>query len=274
MAQISNFLLSNKIRDDTVIVSNEIEKELVELSRFTGGVAVFAEKFNDGIEFFNKEEFFNVDLRNFDDFHSADLTADNFKSLKKLSISDLDSEIKIKTSEFADESKFVTSPKFAVSECNKEMKIQMANKGENSLHFAHPSQKRIINELKIIINESNGDVKVFPLKDRVDFWRVLIKGFEDSLYKEYWFYLMIEFPPEYPQHYPLFRKNNKNGEKNPDEWENHWKIQPDGDDLILNDINVKVVPDQFLDPISRKIMKEPVKATSGVYYEKRELKDI
>ncbi len=71
----------------------------------------------------------------------------------------------------------------------------------------HPNQKRVINELKKVINESNisDDIKVFPLKDRTDVWRVLIKGFEDSLHKDFWFYLVIEFSSEYRQHCYLFR---------------------------------------------------------------------
>lgn len=77
MAETSNYLLSNKIGVDGAIVSDEIAKELAALSRFAGRVA----------KFFNNEEFFSVNLRKFDEFHSPVLTADDFKSLKELEIS-------------------------------------------------------------------------------------------------------------------------------------------------------------------------------------------
>lgn len=187
------------------------------------------------------------------------------------------------------------------------------------------------------------DVIVFPLKDRIDIWRVLLKGTDGSLYEDRWFYMIIEFTAEYPQHYPLFRFvhppfhpnitdqgrvcidtldqnyrsdmsiidliadikllllqpnfddcidlkrkqmgenrsafeatvrdwNNKNGKASPDEWKNQWKIQPDGDVVKNMQVkNVALVPEQFLCPITRKIMKEPVKASSGVFYEKSAL---
>lgn len=72
MAEISNYLLSNKIRVDGVIVSDEIAKELVALSRFTGRVA----------KFFIKEEFFNVNLRKFDDLNSILCFSYIFEKLK------------------------------------------------------------------------------------------------------------------------------------------------------------------------------------------------
>ena len=72
---------------------------------------------------------------------------------------------------------------------------------ENS---AHLNQKRIIRELMKINNEPDEDIRVFPLKDRVDVWRVLIKGF-GKYYDKKWFYLIIEFTPDYPHNYPFFR---------------------------------------------------------------------
>lgn len=182
---------------------------------------------------------------------------------------------------------------------------------------------------------------MYPLKDKVDVWRVLIKGFEGSLYEKKWFYLIIEFTPEYPAHYPFFRFvyppfhpnitdqgricldsidqnyrsdksireligqirylllnenfdscvdlkrekfknnqqafinevnkwNNQNGKDTPEEWEKTWKIQEDNESVksAINKIHSVIVPEQFLCPITRTIMKEPVKASSGVHYEK------
>lgn len=47
-------------------------------------------------------------------------------------------------------------------------------------------------ELMKIEEEPDEDVRVYPLKDRNDVWRVLIKGFEGSLYENKWFFMIIE----------------------------------------------------------------------------------
>ena len=202
----------------------------------------------------------------------------------------------------------------------------------------HPNEKRIIKELRKIISNSDNDIKVYPIKNRIDVWRVLISGFEYSLYANKWFYLLVEFSSDYPQKYPnirfvyppfhpnitdqgricmesldqfyrsdismleliskirllllepnfvnpvdikrsemngktdLFLKlvkdwNEKNAKNSPGEWEREWKIQPDVD-LVTEKVVSTIVPEQFLCPITRKIMNEPVKASSGVFYEK------
>lgn len=237
---------------------------------------------------------------------------------------DLHSDIKIKPKIYADPKRLVTSPQYAISEYNKE--VISGSVPET----AHRSQKRIIQELRKIIAEPVEDVCVYPLKDRIDVWRVLIQVFEGSLYDKKWFYMIIEFGPEYPTHYPLFRfikpsfhpnitdqglvcidsldqnyrsdmsfreligkirlllfepnfkspvdlkreklivkqRNESNGKDSPEDWLKEWKIQPKDGNLFQGDLCIATVSEQFLCPINRKIMKEPVKATSGVYYEK------
>lgn len=339
MAQISNELLEKKIRIDAIIVSQEIAKELVLTSRESGGVAMLAQHFNDGIDLFNKEEFFNVDLRNFGAMRQPNFTEANFRGLPDIRPQDLDGKIRVKPNQYTDIKRMVTSPLYAISEFDKKLK-ENPDEAEGDLNF-HQNQKRIIRELQKVIGEPDDDVKVYPLKDRIDVWRVLIKGFEGSLYGNKWFYMIIEFPPEYPQHYPLFRFvkppfhpnitdqgrvcidtldqtyrsnqsikeligqvryllfepnfgspvdtkregmniddprfkqlvtewNNKNGENGPENFISQWKIQPDGK-LFVENASRTPVPDQYLCPITRKIMKEPVLASSGVYYEKRAL---
>ena len=197
--------------------------------------------------------------------------------------------------------------------------------------------------MKKIVSNPNDDFKVFPLKDQIDVWRVLIKGFDGSPYQDYWFYLIVEFTNEYPQNYPTFRfvhppfhpnindqgriisksldrryksdismieligeirllllepdfdncvdnqreelKNNKslflqmvnkwnalNGKKYSHEWEKEWKILPDDESIKNTKIGkCPIVPEQFLCPLTREIMNLPVKATSGVFYEKNAL---
>ena len=344
MANVSNFLLQNKVRVDAIIVSNQIAKELVAISRFSGGIAIFPRSLEEGLELFNKEEFFNVNLRKFGPIRSTEVTENEIRGLPQISVNELDRVIQIKTNEYIDTQKLVTSPKYAVSEYEKALSIQI--EGSKSIHEIHPNQKRIINELKKIISNQDEDIRVFPLKDRIDVWRILIKFDGSLLYSNRWFYMIVEFTPEYPQHYPLFRfvkppfhpnitdqgrvcidafdqiyKNNMtvlelighiktlmmiqpsfdscvdlrrqqladnkeeferivkkwnedNGKDSPEDWEKDWKIQPDG--VLFKGVessNTSIVPPQYRCPITNKIMREPVKASSGVYYEKSSLEN-
>lgn len=352
---VSNFILQNHIRVDAIIVSDEVARELVAISRFTGGIAICPQTIEEGLELFNKEEFFNVHLRQFGQMRAPNVTSQELSELPRLTVNQLDKEIHIKPNEYADREKFVVSPIHAIVDYDKEVNKHFETGG--SLHEVHQKQKRIINELRKINSNPDEDIRVFPLKDRVDVWRVLIKGIEGSAYEGCWFYMIIEFLAEYPTHYPLFRFihppfhpnitdqgrvcmdsldqryrsdmsilellgdikllllepnfdscvdlkreqhreemveyqrrralakskdqepplpsivkewNDRNSKGSPDEWENDWKIEKD-DDALKNLQKVSIVPEQFLCPISRKIMREPVKATSGVYYEKVEL---
>lgn len=335
-AAVSNFLLQFEIRVDAIIVSSEIAKGLVAISRYTGGIAIFPRNLKTGINLFNQEGFFNVDIRQFGEFHKGTLTQEVFGKLPKYTENDLDKEIKIKPFEYADENRLVTSPSYAISEFSKELQLGKVAQS------ARPNQKRIIRELMKIVNEPDGDIRVFPLKDRVDVWRVLIKGF-GKFYEKKWFFLIIEFTPEYPQHYPFFRFikppfhpnitdhgricldtldqnyrsdksvrdligeirlllyepnfdspvdlkrenlksrmnefeqtvnewNNMNGKDTPEEWEKDWKIQPDGQ-IDAQNLSIADVPEGFICPITRKIMKEPVKAQpTQIYYEREALR--
>ena len=197
--EVSNFILQNKFRIDAIIVSNDIARGLVAISEHTGGIATFPRSVQECLELFNKEEFFNVDLREFGPMHAPNLTTNDFKNLPHYAVDDLHSDIKIKPKIYADPKRLVTSPQYAISEYNKEVI------GGSVPETAHRSQMRIIQELRKIIAEPVEDVRVYPLKDRIDVWRVLIQGFEGSLYDKKWFYMIIEFGPEYPTHYPLFR---------------------------------------------------------------------
>lgn len=67
--------------------------------------------------------------------------------------------------------------------------------------------------------------------------------------------------------------NDRNGKNFPEEWEKEWKIQSDGKLFDFGKSKVSIVPEEYLCHINRKIMKEPVKASSGVYYEKASLEN-
>lgn len=341
MTDVMNFLLQKKIRVDGIIVSDDIARELVAISRFTGGISIFPRTLEEGLDFFNKEEFFNVNLRQFGEFRQREVTLDEVKGLPPVTVDQLDSEIKIRQNEFADKDVHVTSPSYAITQFEKEVLALMEGHADAPSHFSHPATKRIISELKKIITEPDEDFRVYPLKDRVDVWRVLIKGFEGSLYASKWFYMIAEFNSEYPAQAPMFRFmfppfhpnitdqgricldtlennyrsdmsvreligqirylllnynfdscvdlkrekykdrqpdfarevnawNDRNGKDTAEKWEEAWQIEEDNQSVIdyTKNIRSSIAPEQFLCPITRDIMKEPVKASSGVYYEK------
>lgn len=343
IANLANYLIDNKVRVDAVIVTNSIEGRLVAIAKATGGVVVVPHSMQEGLELFNKEEFFNVDIREFGPFENKRFTSSEISNMRSNRNNlQINSEIKIKQSLYTNDNQVLIKPKAAVQHYKEEQNA-LINQGKISSAKVHPAQKRIIQELRKIIHEPDPDLQVYPLKDRIDVWRVLIKGLEGSYYENKWFYLTIEFPVNYPEHYPMIRFvhppyhpnitdqgricmdhldvgynsdfeirglfgevrmlllqpnfqdpvdsdrfsldsdmnsflnkvkdwNNKNAKDSPDEWKTTWKIEKDDSNLDDDDeLGVVSLPPQFLCPLTHKIMKEPVKATTKVYYEKSAL---
>jgi ubiquitin-protein ligase len=64
--------------------------------------------------------------------------------------------------------------------------------------------KRILQELEYASKCDDPDIQVFST-DALDEWRVFVRGPETTPYKDVWWYLVVNFPVNYPQHPPKFR---------------------------------------------------------------------
>lgn len=192
-ATITNFILQNNIKVDLFLFSQSDAKDLVALSHFTGGVSVLLKNNNDAFDFFQKEEFLNVELRKFGEVNKSNLTDNDFNKLPSISINKLDKSIEIKEDKTVDPNTTVINPSARfIATIDNDTGVQRAS-------------KRIINELEKLILNLPQNIRVFPIQDNIKCWRILIKGSDDSLYANKWFYLTIKFDDKYPQSIPLFR---------------------------------------------------------------------
>mmetsp|Transcript_2543 Transcript_2543/g.6717 ORF Transcript_2543/g.6717 Transcript_2543/m.6717 type:complete len:393 (+) Transcript_2543:1178-2356(+) len=72
---------------------------------------------------------------------------------------------------------------------------------------ANPARrmKRIINELQNVEENPHRKIHVFPCRDDLNYWRVVIQGPTDTPYSGGLFLLWVAFPPDYPAAPPLVR---------------------------------------------------------------------
>jgi ubiquitin-protein ligase len=63
----------------------------------------------------------------------------------------------------------------------------------------------ILVQLKTMIANPAPGIVVYPFRDQIDVWRVLLRGPDESVYRRQWWYLTIEFPRGYPHTPPLIR---------------------------------------------------------------------
>lgn len=182
MTTITNLLLQNKIIVDSFFFSSKnISKEVVALSHFTGGISTCVNNLKDIINFFNNDEFVDFRLREFGQISKPNLTSENFTSLTPVDSQNLDKEMKIKESEFIDSNEPVIVPS-----------IEYLDSIINDPNIL-PQTIYIIEQLKLILEEPSQDIRIYPLKERFDVWRILIKGSEDFPYKGKWFCMIYEF---------------------------------------------------------------------------------
>lgn len=65
--------------------------------------------------------------------------------------------------------------------------------------------RRIMSEMKFISSNRNSHISIFPCKDDLTFWSVIINGPETSVYEGGTFLLYIKFGDQYPASPPEFR---------------------------------------------------------------------
>jgi ubiquitin-protein ligase len=65
-------------------------------------------------------------------------------------------------------------------------------------------QRRLMQEIKYAV-QNDPSIQVFVAGDRIDEWRVFIKGPDRTPYAGKWWYLFVTFPLGYPQEPPVFR---------------------------------------------------------------------
>mmetsp|Transcript_5190 Transcript_5190/g.2951 ORF Transcript_5190/g.2951 Transcript_5190/m.2951 type:complete len:82 (+) Transcript_5190:179-424(+) len=67
------------------------------------------------------------------------------------------------------------------------------------------ANRRVIKEMEGFLKSSETLIKIFPTKDDICFWKVLLIGPPDSCYNFGVFLLVVNFPADYPFKPPKIR---------------------------------------------------------------------
>ncbi|OHT01164.1 hypothetical protein TRFO_01793 [Tritrichomonas foetus] len=339
IGNVANKLVRNHIRLDSVYFikdDDDIDQRLYHLTKITGGCAFNTKSLDEGLSFFEQEPFYNIHIRKFDPFKNENYTHSQINNMPEVPPNQWEKFVPMVQSDIVEKKSKLVSPLYVAA------KYQGKDDPPGN-------KKRILRELrKIAANPAQSqNIRVFPFEDSIDMWRVLIKGPEQSLYENRWFYLTIKFPSQYPNvppdirfvqppfHYNIgdngriclnvldsdYRSNDsvmylltsitellllpntqeaidmkridlldpkkrdiyenlvqdynkKNSYDTPDHWLKDWTFEADPIDVDV-DLNQYVEAEQiFRCSLTGKIMKEPVKASSNVFFEKKVLEQF
>ena len=65
--------------------------------------------------------------------------------------------------------------------------------------------KRIIKEMHHYTSDPHPDIQIFPSKEDITFWKILLRGSEDTPYENGTYVLYVNFPLNYPSEPPNIR---------------------------------------------------------------------
>ena len=182
-------LINNHIIVDCVIVSTEDEcKPLCALCHATGGLAFRPSSIAEGISLFEMEAFLSIELREKPTPFTGDITDDVFERLQNELIYDKDARNRILS--IAKAKQKLSTPRRAIS--------QLSGTSNDRLI-------RIAKELRIAYRWPDEEIKVYPVDNYVDQWRVFLKGPIGTPYEGKWWYIFVTFPDTYPDAPPVFR---------------------------------------------------------------------
>lgn len=183
------YLIEHNIIVDAVIVSwYSSSKDLCVLSQLTGGLAFRPQTVEEGIALFEKEALLCISYRETPKPFTGEVTKAHFESL--VSNLALDTEPKNKLIMQARARKPLMTPRCAVKGLDGTSQSRL---------------RRIAKELRIAHRWEDQEVKVYPIEDLADVWRIYIKGPEGTLYENKWWDLFATFPENYPFSPPVFR---------------------------------------------------------------------
>ena len=189
---LPDYLIANKIRVDAIILAqstDEIDHRLVALANWTGGIAFYPESQDLLDKLATNQPFANAKARKFGDFHKLPIETMMFEKFKNTTFKELVCDPDSIETREADTGKFL--------ELSNLTKISQSG-------ITTDRNKRVMFELTQLSEQSHPDIRVFPLKDKVDVWKVLIKGPQDSQYNGWW-YLQVDFRKDYPTTAPVIR---------------------------------------------------------------------
>ena len=209
---IAKKLMDNKIILDSVIISSEeICKELAVISHISGGVALNPDDINKGLYFFELSAFQNVKERK---QSLIPIIKNDRKTIpKKLKTDMITPEFIKKAIECVEFDTEIINPKLNQAKDNTKLSttehICCTCKEEI---FDNPRQRRILRELhysSLVMDQKNEaydpDLVIYASSTNFDVWQAYIKAPDNSPYEGKWFFILVNFPAQYPFEAPVFR---------------------------------------------------------------------
>ena len=192
--EVSQLLVEKGIIVDSCIINSGEDncQRVAAISRITGGLSFKPKTINEGIKFFEQESFLYLTSREIKSPCLQKITPDIFKSYYTNELNPYSIEAPNKLILKGNQNEPLVNISLAIKE----------NISSNSNDI-----KRILIELKKLNSALKTDksIKVYPIESNIRYWKVLIEGPETSLYENYWWYLLVQFPNGYPINAPEFR---------------------------------------------------------------------
>lgn len=183
------YLIENNIVVDTIITGvYESSDNMCTLSHLTGGLAFKPLTVEEGVALFEKEALLSITYREKPRPFADTINEGVFNSYNKNLFYDKEPKNTIIIQ--AKQRQPLMTPRAAVK--------GLDGTSQNRL-------KRISKELRIAHRWEDKDVKVYPVENLVDRWRIYIKGPESTLYENKWWDIYATFPENYPYSPPVFR---------------------------------------------------------------------
>jgi ubiquitin-protein ligase len=189
LAVLPKRVIEQGIRVDAIVIDEEIDSRLYWIARFSGGSVFRVQTIEDGLAIFEAEAFFNVRLRRFGPRRPLPLPDD----WQVTGIGDVDHDVPFIQEDHVRSGEQVVTAREAAIRMDAVVSAPTAR------------VRSIMVQLKTMIANPLPGILVYPFRERIDVWRVLMRGPDDSLYRRSWWYLTIEFPRQYPTTPPVVR---------------------------------------------------------------------
>jgi ubiquitin-protein ligase len=203
--QAANKLRGLDITLDAIIIGNECDPYLKSLTHATGGVTLHPTSVHDGFKLFEYETV----LRASDRVESKIDTSARISSNSMLHRSyhprdhgyDSPPARRLPVA-LADEKKIKS---ISLTKAMQVARMQLRDKHRGAASANSFNIKRICKELAHAMRKPHKDIRVLPMEDHIDFWRVLMRGPEATPYEGATFSLYVHFGPNYPEKPPEVR---------------------------------------------------------------------
>ncbi|KAK8883269.1 hypothetical protein M9Y10_045920 [Tritrichomonas musculus] len=205
-------LIKCKIIVDCIIFNKDDDCRLLcALCHATGGIAYRPENAKEGLSFIEQTVFLQYSERKSQ--YMPIIPGDRSTIPSRLKLDQITEDFMNKAKEYSDFDSTIRS--LVLEKATNEyvrFRTPLSVCANNQEINVNSRLRRLLKEIDLAarINDPNSDIydpdiKIFCYINRIDFWRVLLKGPDGTPYENKWWYLFVEFSDLYPRQPPSFR---------------------------------------------------------------------